>query len=61
MKRVGLRVRRSRRGQAMVEYVVITAALLGFTALSWPYIKLLLQAMDVYYQGIYYVLQSPVL
>lgn len=45
----------------MVEYVVITAAILGFGALSWPYISLLIKAMDIYYQGIYYVLQSPIL
>ena len=54
-----IRARKQVRGQSMVEYAVITAGLLGFTALSWPYIRLLLTAMDVYYQGIYYVLQSP--
>ena len=49
------------RGQAMVEYVVVSAAILGFGALSWPYLRLMLVAMDIYYQGIYYVLQSPIL
>lgn len=45
----------------MVEYVVISAAILGFTALSWPYIAMMINAFDIYYQGIYYVLQSPIL
>lgn len=47
------------RGQSMVEYAVITAAILGFSVMGWPFIKLLVNALDTYFQGIYYVLQSP--
>ncbi|MFP2928675.1 hypothetical protein ACLESO_26460 [Pyxidicoccus sp. 3LG] len=47
------------RGQAMVEYVVVTAALLGFGTLSWPYLVDLLRALDRYYQSIYYVILCP--
>jgi hypothetical protein len=48
-----------RRGQAMVEYVVITAAFLGFTTLSWPYLVQMLNALSRYFSSLYYIIQSP--
>lgn len=55
------RTLRSRRGQAMSEYLLITFALFGVAALSWPYLTQVMNALNVYVQGIYYVLQSPIL
>lgn len=48
-----------RRGQAMVEYVTIAAAFLGFTVLSWPYLVLMINALDRYFSSLYYIIQSP--
>jgi len=47
------------RGQAMVEYSVVTHALLigGGVALL-PVITRLLSALDTFYQGIYFILES---
>lgn len=55
-----MRTATSRRGQAMVEYAIITAAILGMTVLSWPFTGKLVEALDRYYQSIYWVIQSPV-
>ncbi|RKH08288.1 hypothetical protein D7V97_19945 [Corallococcus sp. CA053C] len=52
--------RRLRRGQAMAEYGVITAAFFGFTLLSWPFLIQLLRALNTYFQSIYYIIQSPI-
>ncbi|MFP2931021.1 hypothetical protein ACLESO_38675 [Pyxidicoccus sp. 3LG] len=54
--------RRSRRarGQAMVEYAVITSALLFSTVVAWPYLGVLINALHRYYQSLYYVIQSPI-
>lgn|GEM_PF-3067006 len=54
------RRRRTRRGQAAVEYIVVVAALFGFTVFGWPFTTRLINALDAYYQSIYYVIQSPV-
>ncbi|WP_224364599.1 hypothetical protein [Hyalangium versicolor] len=51
------RVRRS--GQAMVEYVTITAAFLGFTVLSWPFLVQMINALSRYFSSLYYIIQSP--
>ncbi|MCY1016692.1 hypothetical protein [Pyxidicoccus sp. MSG2] len=48
------------RGQAMVEYSAITAALLGFTVLGWPFLVQLINGLQRYFQGIYYIIQSPI-
>lgn len=48
------------RGQATVEYVVVAAALLGFTVLGWPFLIQLLDALHRYFGSLYYVIQSPV-
>ena len=48
-----------RRGQAMVEYVTIAAAFLGFTVLSWPYLVLMINALSRYFSSLYYIIQSP--
>lgn len=56
--KAGLRVRA--RGQAMVEYSVVTAALLGFTVLGWPFLVQLLNGLNRYFQSIYYIIQSPI-
>ncbi|MCP3104577.1 hypothetical protein LZ198_37515 [Myxococcus sp. K15C18031901] len=48
------------RGQAAVEYATVTAALLGFTVLGWPFLVQLLNALNRYFGSIYYVIQSPV-
>ncbi|RMG19754.1 MAG: hypothetical protein D6729_04495 [Deltaproteobacteria bacterium] len=46
-------------GQAAVEYATVTAAILGMTVLSWPFLVELLNGLNVYYQSIYWVLESP--
>ncbi|HZI13346.1 MAG TPA: hypothetical protein VE153_23395 [Myxococcus sp.] len=48
------------RGQAMSEYATVTAALLGFTVLGWPFLVQLLNGLHRYFQSIYYIIQSPV-
>jgi hypothetical protein len=52
---------RTSRGQAMVEYATVCAALFGFTVLCWPFLLQLIQALHRYFASIYYVIQSPVL
>lgn len=51
---------RLHRGQSTVEYAVVSAALLGFTALGWPFLVQLLDALHRYFASIYYVIQSPI-
>jgi hypothetical protein len=51
--------RRAPRGQSMVEYVTISAALLGVTTIGWPFLVDLLNALNRYFGSIYYVIQSP--
>ncbi|WP_241758474.1 hypothetical protein [Myxococcus landrumensis] len=48
------------RGQSMVEYATVTAALLGFTVMGWPFLVQLLNALQKYFGSIYYVIQSPI-
>ncbi|MBZ4397633.1 hypothetical protein [Myxococcus sp. AB025B] len=48
------------RGQSMVEYAVVTAALMGFTVMGWPFLVQLLNALHRYFNSIYYVIQSPI-
>jgi hypothetical protein len=55
-----MRATSKRRGQAAVEYVVVVAALFGFTVFGWPFTTRLINALDAYYQSIYYVIQSPI-
>lgn len=52
-------MRRGRRGQAMVEYVLVTVTLFGFTAFGWPFLTRMINSLDAYYQSVYYVIQSP--
>lgn len=52
--------RRAARGQAMVEYAIVTSALLGFTVMGWPFLVQLINALHRYFQSIYYVIQSPI-
>ncbi|WP_426747966.1 hypothetical protein VZQ01_12935 [Myxococcus faecalis] len=52
--------RRKPRGQSMVEYAVVTAALMGFTVMGWPFLVQLLNALHRYFNSIYYVIQSPI-
>ncbi|WNG40251.1 hypothetical protein F0U60_46005 [Archangium minus] len=49
-----------RRGQATVEYAIITAALLGFGTFGWPFLVQMLNALGKYFLSIYYIIQSPV-
>lgn len=51
---------RDESGQATVEYAAVTVALLGGTALSWPFLTGLLNAFNTYYHSIYFVLQTPI-
>ncbi|MCP3058437.1 hypothetical protein LXT21_06615 [Myxococcus sp. K38C18041901] len=51
---------RKPRGQSMVEYAVVTAALMGFTVMGWPFLVQLLNALHRYFNSIYYVIQSPI-
>lgn len=48
-----------RRGQAMVEYVTISAAFLGFVVLSWPFLVQMINALSRYFSSLYYIIQSP--
>ena len=49
------------RGQAMVEYSFVTHILmLGGAATLWVFTGYLFKALDLYYQSIYFVLQSSV-
>jgi hypothetical protein len=48
------------RGQSMVEYVTVSAAFFGFTVLGWPFLLQLVDALNRYFQSIYYVIQSPI-
>jgi hypothetical protein len=52
-------LRALRRGQGMVEYAVVAAALLGFTVMGWPFLVKLINALNTYFDSIYYVIQSP--
>ena len=47
-------------GQATVEYAAVTVAMLGGTALGWPFFMALINAFQAYYHSIYYVLQLPI-
>jgi hypothetical protein len=53
-------LRKHARGQAMVEYAAVSAALLGFTMLGWPFLVQLLNGLHRYFNSIYYIIQSPV-
>ncbi|NTX05187.1 hypothetical protein [Myxococcus sp. CA040A] len=52
--------RRRPRGQSMVEYATVTAALMGFTVMGWPFLVQLLNALQRYFSSVYYVIQSPI-
>lgn len=58
------RLRRWRRlasGQAMLEYTwVAHAVLLGGAVAVWPFWRLLMGALDTYFQSVFFVLTSPV-
>lgn len=61
MQKLGALRLRAPRGQSMVEYSVITHAILvGGAGLGWPFISQLLQGLSTYYQSIYFVLTSPI-
>jgi Flp pilus assembly pilin Flp len=52
---------RSPRGQAMVEYSVVAHMILvGGTAVGFPFLAKLLNALTKYYESIYWVLTSPI-
>jgi hypothetical protein len=52
---------RARRGQAMVEYAVVVAMLLGGLALmSLIFLPSMLRAYDIYYKSFYAVLNLPI-
>ncbi|NVJ00669.1 hypothetical protein HV824_21470 [Myxococcus sp. AM009] len=51
---------RAARGQSMVEYAIVTAALLGFSTMGWPFLVALLNALHRYFNSIYYVIQAPI-
>jgi hypothetical protein len=53
-------LRQRARGQSMVEYSVVTAALFGFLVLGWPFLVQLLNGLQRYFSSIYYIIQSPV-
>ncbi|KFE68957.1 hypothetical protein DB31_6859 [Hyalangium minutum] len=44
-----------------MEYVAFSAALLGFGTLGWPYLVMMLNALNRYFESLYYVIQSPLL
>ncbi len=47
------------KGQATAEYALITAMLLGGTVLSWPFFIELINALQAYYNSVYWVIQAP--
>ena len=50
-----------RRGQAMIEYTMVTHVLLvGGAVAVWPFLSFMLKAFAVYYRSIYFVLSAPV-
>lgn len=55
-----LRLSRAARGQSMVEYAIVTAALMGFSTMGWPFLVALLNALHRYFNSIYYVIQAPI-
>ncbi len=56
------RLRRAPRGQAMVEYTMVTHMLLISVAFaSYPFLSTLMGALTKYYQSIYFVLTSSLL
>jgi hypothetical protein len=53
--------RRSRRGQAMLEYSFVSfVVLIGASAGAWVYWSTLMTALDLYFQSLYFVITSPV-
>ncbi|GHG68171.1 hypothetical protein [Comamonas sp. JC664] len=58
--RKSLRPSRSARGQSMVEYAIVSAALLGISTVGWPFLVALLNALHRYFNSIYYVIQAPI-
>jgi hypothetical protein len=52
---------RGRRGQAMVEYTMVSHVLLiGGVAMAWPFMTAMMNAMTLYYQSIYFIVGSSV-
>jgi hypothetical protein len=52
--------RRGERGQAMIEYSIIMWVLLaGAAGVGLPFMVWMLNALDTYYQSIYYMLGQP--
>ncbi|MHB8874327.1 MAG: hypothetical protein ACYC8T_11625 [Myxococcaceae bacterium] len=53
------------RGQVTSEYAIVTAAMFGFLVIAlspaggWPFLVQLLNALNTYFESIYYVIQSP--
>ncbi len=47
------------RGQSTVEYATVSAVLLGVGTVGWPFLVQLLNALNTYFESIYYVIQSP--
>jgi hypothetical protein len=51
----------ARRGQAMVEYTMVTHVLLISTlAGTWPFMSAMMNSMSLYYESIYYIIGSSV-
>lgn len=49
------------RGQAMLEYSSITFfLLLGTAAVGWPFLVALMNALNRYFESIYWVIRAPV-
>ncbi|MCL2625768.1 MAG: hypothetical protein FWD46_02990 [Cystobacterineae bacterium] len=52
---------RQQRGQAMLEYGLVAHALLvGGAAIAWPFFTRLMEAFNIYYEGLFFVLTSPI-
>ena len=60
VKPAGL-IRRLARGQAMVEYTLVTHALMiGGGATAWAFSTYLLKTISIFYESVYWVLTSSV-
>jgi hypothetical protein len=54
-------LKKSRRGQAMVEYTMVSHVLLiGGAAATWPFMSFMMKGMNLYYQSIFWMLSTSV-
>lgn len=50
---------RRRRGQALVEYALVLAALVVLGGVGWPVLARLVRALDALVQALFFVVAAP--